>query len=104
MGGSNPPTATKSYQEHAFACSCGRLRLSGIFGTLDIRSKKVINLTNGGDMSEKKKLKVSLSTMPPPDEIYWRFKNTDGKFEPVPNESAYLTYDDRCFTYRLVRY
>jgi hypothetical protein len=53
---------------------------------------------------EKKKLKVSLSSIPPPDQVHWRNKNTGDLFEPVPCDLAYLKYDKKRLIYKLRRF
>jgi hypothetical protein len=52
-------------------------------------------------MAERKKLVVAKSE---PPEIYWRNRNTGGKFEPVPDKPSYLVYDKDIFIYRLILY
>jgi hypothetical protein len=65
----------------------------------------LINSNQGGTMAdEKKKLKVSLSSIPPPDQVHWRNKNTGDLFEPVPCDLAYLKYDKKRLIYKLRRF
>jgi hypothetical protein len=73
---------------------------------LHVHSKNTVlsfkaELREGKKMAERKKLVVAKSE---PPEIYWRNRNTGGKFEPVPDKPSYLVYDKDIFIYRLILY